>query len=61
MSSQWAKLPVIAWYDSASAAARLSSVASENTTPKPKVSFSRLRSRTTTSFCGSAFFIRMPK
>src|SRR5688572_16287821 len=44
--------------DSGSAAARLSSVASEKTTPQPKVSCARLRSSTVTAWAGSAFFIR---
>ncbi len=40
---------------SGSAAARLPSVWSENTTPQPNVSYGRLRSTTRTSWRGSAF------
>jgi len=38
MSSQWLKAPAMAVAVSGSAAARLSSVWSENTTPQPNVS-----------------------
>src|SRR5215813_6008518 len=61
MSSQWAKARVIASPVERSASMKLSSVASEKTTPKPKVSSARLRSRTVTSWVGSAFFINKAK
>ncbi len=61
MSSQWAKARAMAAWVAGSASSKLSSVASENTTPKPKVSSGRLRSRTTTSWAGSAFFIKIAK
>src|SRR5262249_35506219 len=61
MSSQWAKARVIASPVRRSASMKLSSVASEKTTPKPKVSSARLRSKTTTSWVGSAFFISKAK
>src|SRR5207248_2675631 len=46
---------------SGSASRKLSSVASENTTPKPKVSSGRLRSSTVISCAGSVFFMRIAK
>jgi hypothetical protein len=52
MSSQCAKLSVIARYVSGSAARRLPSVWSEKTTPQPKVSSGRLRSSTVTWWRG---------
>jgi len=61
MSSQWAKLATMASYVSWSASANWSRVASENTTPKPKVSSGRLRSTTVTSCAGSAFFMSRAK
>src|SRR5262249_62366025 len=61
MSSQWAKARVISAWLSASASAKFSRVASEKTTPKPKVSSARLRSTTVTSWVGSAFFISKAK
>src|SRR2546427_5536574 len=61
MSSEWAKAWVIAAWLSGSASRKLSSVASEKTTPKPKVSSGRLRSRTVISWAGSAFFMRIAK
>src|SRR6266850_1676155 len=61
MSSQWAKARVMAAWVSGSASRNLSRVASEKTTPKPKVSSGRLRSRSTISCEGSAFFVRIAK
>src|SRR2546430_1502640 len=61
MSSQCAKAWVMAAWVSGSASRKLSSVASENTTPKPKVSSGRLRSSTVISCAGSAFFMRIAK
>jgi len=61
MSSQWAKARVMAAWVSGSASRKLSRVASEKTTPKPKVSSGRLRSRITISCEGSAFFVRIAK
>ena len=39
----------------------LSIVASENTTPQPKVSYGLLRSTTVMSWCTPSFFISRPK
>ena len=61
MSSQRWKLRRISAWLSGSACAKLPSVASENTTPQPKVSSGRLRSITVMSCRGSAFFMRMEK
>ena len=61
MSSQCAKARVIASPVGRSASMKVSSVASEKTTPKPKVSSARLRSTTVTSWPGSAFFISKAK
>ena len=61
MSSQWAKLLAISSDVSRSASANPSSVASEKTTPKPKVSSARLRSTTTMSWAGSAIFMSRAK
>ncbi len=61
MSSQWANERTISSWVSGSASANLSRVASENTTPNPKVSSGRFRSRTVTSCSGSAFFMRAAK
>jgi len=61
MSSQWAKFRVISAYVSASASAKVSSVASEKTTPNPNVSSRRLRSTTRMSWAGSAFFMSRAK
>ncbi len=61
MSSQRAKLSEISWNDSGSAALKLPRVWSENTTPHPNVASGALRSRTTTSCSGFAFFINSEK
>ena len=61
MSSQWAKVSVIARQLGSSAAFRCAWVWSEKTTPQPKVSSGRLRSTTVTRCDGSARFIRMAK
>src|SRR4051812_10549472 len=61
MSSQWAKRAAMASWLASSAAAKVPSVASEKTTPKPKVSSGRLRSMTVTSWRASAFFIRIAR
>src|SRR5579885_384185 len=61
MSSQCAKLFRISSWVAASASCRLSSVASENTTPQPNVSYGRFRSKTRTRCAGSAFFISRAK
>src|SRR5262249_48500947 len=57
MSSQWAKWLVISAWLSRSASATCSRVASEKTTPKPKVSSGRFRSTTVMSWVGSDFFL----
>src|SRR6185436_8505751 len=61
MSSQRANRLVISACVSGSAAARLPSVASENTTPNPNVSAGRLRSKITTSCSGALRLTRMPR
>jgi hypothetical protein len=61
MSVQRAKARVMAAWLGGSAPWKFSRVASENTTPKPKVSSARLRSTTRISCDGSAFFMRMAK
>ena len=55
MSSQWASAAVMRAKESASAARKLTIVWSEKTTPQPKVSSRRLRSRTVMSASGRAF------
>ncbi len=61
MSSQWLNAPRISPAVGASAACRLPSVWSENTTPQPKVSYGLLRSTTVISCAGSCFFMRSAK
>jgi len=61
MSSQWAKFRVISPYVSGSASAKVSSVASEKTTPNPNVSWGLLRSTTRMSCAGSVFFMSRAK
>ena len=61
MSSQWANACVISVWVMGSASKKLSRVASEKTTPKPKVSSGPLRSMTVTWCRGSARFIKIAK
>ena len=61
MSSQWLKACWIASAVAASQARMLSIVASENTTPQPKVSYGRLRSTTVMSWRGDSCFISSAK
>ena len=62
MSSQrWLCAAIAARRSRDRRAASASSVASENTTPKPNVSSRRLRSKTATSWRGSAFLSRSAK
>ena len=61
MSSQWLNESRICAAVTGSAARRLPSVWSENTTPQPKVSYGRLRSTTTMSCDGSCSFISSAK
>ena len=61
MSSQCTNESVIARNEGASASRKLSSVSSENTTPKPQVTLAGLRSKIFTSQPGCAFFESRPK
>ena len=61
MSSQYAKSAAIARYVGSSARARLRSVSSDKTMPKPNVSSARLRSTTSMRASGNDFFARIAK
>ena len=61
MSSQWLKARWISSAVAASHTRMLSMVASENTTPQPKVSYGLLRSTTVMSCAGWRIFINRPK